>query len=370
MERQLAELAQGLLRRGYAVTVVARTCELPADPSLTWIRVPVPSRPFPLAYIAFFLVGSYLVARHRQGLVHTTGAVVFNRAAISTVHFLHHAFVKSGDLRMRRSTRLYRLNARVSTAVSLLGERWCYRPTRTWSLVSVSRGVAREIEREFPRMRDTVETIPNGVALAEFQVTKETTNQVRQRLGLDGNTLVGLFVGGDWERKGLRFAIEATAQVPGWVLSVAGRGDEARYKAMASALGAADRVFFLGHTRDTASLYAAADAFILPTSYEAFPLVSLEAAAAGLPLLITRVNGVEEIVREGVNGWFIDRNAGVVADRLKRLGDAEVRERMGSAARDAVAQLDWDHMVDKYVEHYSRIAGGPPRLSAGAGPQA
>ena len=174
-----------------------------------------------------------------------------------------------------------------------------------------------------------------------------------------------MFVGGDWERKGLRFAIEALSTAREWALVVAGVGDEVEYTKLARRLSVHDRVFFIGHRSDMPRLYAAADAFLLPSSYEAFPLVSLEAAAAGLPLLITRLNGVEEVLEDGMNGWFIQRDAAVIAEKLNDLSaDPGLRQRMGSAARQAVGNLGWDEMVERYVQHYEHLAAGSEGFAA------
>jgi UDP-glucose:(heptosyl)LPS alpha-1,3-glucosyltransferase len=119
----------------------------------------------------------------------------------------------------------------------------------------------------------------------------------------------------------------------------------------------ADRVRFAGEAAAVGPFYSAADGFVLPTAYEAFPLVSLEAAAAGLPLLITRVSGVEELLVDGVNGWFIERDAGVIADRLARLAtDAGRRSSMGAAAREVAARFGWQQVIDRYTQHYERLA--------------
>ncbi len=362
MERQLAELASGLLLRGHDVTVVARACELPPDPRLRWIRVHGPARPFALAYPWFFLAGSFQVWRCRRGLVHTTGAIVFNRADTSTVHFCHRAFFRrSGTTtRARRQTALHRINARIATRLSLAAEGWCYRPRRTRSIVGVSEGVARELESEFPRMAGRVSVIPNGVDLEEFGGHGTARREVRERFDVGGGQLVAAFVGGDWERKGLGYAIEALPRAPGWVLLVVGEGDRARYAALAAAAGVPDRVRFAGHAADVGPFYSAADGLLLPTAYEGFPLASLEAAAAGLPLLITRVSGVEELLVEDVNGWFIERDAGVIADRLTRLAaDSDRRSSMGAAAREAAARFGWNQVVDRYAEHYERLASAP-----------
>jgi glycosyltransferase involved in cell wall biosynthesis len=359
MERQLAELASGLLERGHTVTVVARACELRPHPHLRWIRVPGPARPFAIAYPWFFLPGSFLVWRHRRGLVHTTGAIVFNRADTSTVHFCHRAFARrsGGITRARRQTALHRINAWITTRLSLIAERWCYHPRRTRSIVGVSQGVERELESGFPRMAGRISVISNGVDLQEFESDTTARRRIRERLELGDGELVALFVGGDWERKGLRFVIDSLPRAPEWVLLVVGEGDRTRYATLAADAGVADRVRFAGQAAAVGPFYSAADGLVLPTAYEAFPLASLEASAAGLPLLITRVNGVEELLVEGVNGWFIERDAGVIADRLVRLAtDPGLRSSMGGAAREAAERFGWQQVIDRYTRHYEGLA--------------
>jgi glycosyltransferase involved in cell wall biosynthesis len=358
MERQLGELCSGLLARGYRVVVIARRCELPPHSGLRWIRVRAPRRPFSIAYPAFFLAGSLAVRRHREGLLHTTGAVVCNRADVSTVHFCHHGFSAGvGALQTSRQSPGYRLNAAVSAWMSRVAERFCFHGGRTRRLVAVSGGVARELEDFLPGRCDEVVVIPNGVDRERFAPEPHVRAETRDRLGLSAHDLVALFVGGDWDRKGLRFAIEGVADADRWHLVVVGRGDEARHRALASHHEVADRVHFVGGTSEPARYYACADAFLLPTAYEAFPLVSLEAAATGLPLLAGRVSGVEELIDDGRNGWFVERDAAAIAGRLRRLGaDPVLRSQMGAAARVNSVRYTWERVVDAYVDLYSTLA--------------
>ena len=317
-----------------------------------------PRRPFPLAYATFFVAGSVAVRRHREGLLHTTGAVVCNRADCSTVHFCHHGFRGAGgELRTSRQGRGYRINAAVSGWMSRVAERCCFRRERTRRLVAVSGGVARELDRFFARRGDEVAVIPNGVDRMRFAPDADARTTARARLGIAADDLVALFVGGDWDRKGLRFAVEGVAAADGWHLVVVGQGDKVRHRDRAERSGAADRVHFAGTTSDPAPYYACADAFVLPTAYEAFPLVALEAAAAGLPLLVGRVNGVEELMDEGHNGWFVERDGEAIATRLRTLGaDPDLRARMGAAARDSTEPYTWDRVVDAYVKLYGTLA--------------
>jgi UDP-glucose:(heptosyl)LPS alpha-1,3-glucosyltransferase len=356
MERQLTKLAEGLLAAGHQVTVIAGRCDLEAQPGLRYVRVRGPRRPFAFAYPWFFLVGSFQTARHRCGLVHTTGAIVVNRADASTIHFCHHAFSRHADSggRAKRDTKLHRLNSRIASRLSLIAERLCYRPGRTSALVAVSAGVKRELQREFPDMADRVRVIVNGVDLERFRPDDDLRQRIRERFRL-GSDLVLVFVGGEWERKGLRYAIEALAHAPGWRLLVAGNGDVGRYGEVARRAEVFERVHFAGHVPEVAAVYAAADAFALPTTYEAFPLVSLEAAAAGLPLLITQVSGVEDLIEEGSNGWFVERDAGSIAERLRPLADPQLRERLARSARESARMYAWDAVIKRYLDLYDEL---------------
>ena len=366
MERQVGELCMGLLERGHRVTVVAARCGLPAHPGLRVIRVRVPRRPAALAYPAFIVAGSLALHRHRAGVVHATQAVVCNRVDVLTVHFCHHGFRAAfGTPQMARDSLPYRVNAAAMAWMGRAAERICYRPGRARRLVVVSGGLALELERHFPGRRDLATVIANGVDRAGFAPDPAVGAEVRDHLGLAADDLVALFVGGDWDRKGLSFAIEGVAAAGQWHLVVVGYGDEARYRALSSRCAAGTRVHFTGTSPDPARFYACADALLLPSAYEGFPLVGLEAAASGLPLLAGRVNGIEELVEEGRNGWFVERDAEAIAERLRMLGaDRALRIGMGLAARDSSEPYTWDKVVDAYEGLYEALASDP-RASSG-----
>jgi UDP-glucose:(heptosyl)LPS alpha-1,3-glucosyltransferase len=104
--------------------------------------------------------------------------------------------------------------------------------------------------------------------------------------------------------------------------------------------------------------YAASDVFVLPTYYEAFSLATLEAAASGLPLLVTKVNGTEELVREGYNGYFVTRDGESIAEKLEFiLSDSQKLRELGMNARKSAEQYSWDVIADKTLSVYEKIAG-------------
>jgi len=366
MERQLTELVTGALRAGVEVTVISWTCSLRSHPNLHWIRVPGPNRPFALAYPLFLIAASLLVAWHRRGVLHCTGAIILNRVDVCTVHFCHQAMEEvSAPSRASRSGYVHRLNASLSRALSRGLEKVCYRPQRVQRLIGVSRGVCEELNRHFPAMTSKTTLIPNGVDTEMFRPVQTAARRGAPR------RMTALFVGGEWERKGLRIAIEALQGTTGISLVVVGRGDHVRYAELASSLGVADRVEFAGVTRNVERAYRAADVFVLPTAYETFSLATYEAAASGLPLLVTRVNGVEDLLRDGENGWFIDQDPHLVRECLCTLHeDAGLRRRMGLRARADSLDFSWNRVVDQYLDLYEKLGretSGPQFPASAAG---
>ncbi len=355
MERQLAELVLGLRRMGHHVTVIARTCELPADAGVEFHHVRAPGRPFVLAYPWFMIAGSLAVRRRRRGVVQATGAIVLNRVDVLAVHYCHQV----GPANPSRSTRLFRGHVRLASMLKRLGERVCFRVNHAAAFVCVSDGVAEEMRRHFPWLAERVVTIHNGVDTDTFSPDVRRAEAGRRRAELDiaEDQLVAAFVGSEWERKGLEPAIRALAMAPEWTLVVAGDGDRGRYQALAESLGASGAVRWLGVTSDVQLVYAIADAFVLPSSYETFSLVTFEAAASGLPLLATPVSGVRELIEDGHNGFLISREPGEIAARLKLLAsDPPLRARLGRAARESALDFSWRAMVVAHDELYARLA--------------
>ena len=357
MERQLAQLVTGLLESGHRVTVIARSCGLGPHPHLSHVRVPGPRRPFVLAFPWFLVAGTVKVWLHRAGVLHITGALVLNRPDVVTVHFCNAAVgERRGLARTRRPTLPYRLNGRLALWMGRLVERFCYRPGWAGRLVAVSTGVAAEIGRHFPHMTDRTITIPNAVDPEEFRPSVAGRAEVRSEMGIADTDLVALFVGSEWEGKGLRQAIEALAAAPCWRLLVVGSGDRRRFESLAAELDVGARVQFTGSRTDVARLYRSADALVLPSGYEAFPLVLLEGAASGLPLLVTPVSGADELLEDGVNGWFIERDGASVARRLVALEESESRRaEMARAARESALRFAWPDVVRRYEGLYRGV---------------
>ena len=141
-------------------------------------------------------------------------------------------------------------------------------------------------------------------------------------------------------------------------MSWRGAGTWRRYQRLADSLGVGGAVHWLGVVREMPVVYELADAFVLPSSYETFSLVTFEAAASGLPIVATPVNGVRELIEDGRNGLLIAPEPEAIAERLRRLAaDPALRERLGAAARRSALAFSWEEMVGKHEALYERLAG-------------
>jgi UDP-glucose:(heptosyl)LPS alpha-1,3-glucosyltransferase len=309
-----------------------------------------------LAYPWFMLAGSLILARRRRGVVQSTGAIVLNHVDVVAVHYCHQV----GPANPSRSTALFRVHAALVGRMLSLAERACFRASRTAAFVGVSEGVAEEVREHYPELAGQVRCIHNGVDTATFApgVRDREARALRERLGIAADRLVAVFVGSEWERKGLEPLIRALALAQDWDVVVAGGGDRTRYQRLADSLGVGGAIHWLGVTNDVQLVYSLGDAFVLPSSYETFSLVTFEAAASGLPLLATPVSGVRELIEDDRNGFLIDRDPPTIARRLDQLGgDPALRARLGVGARESALAYSWEQTVAKHEQLYARVAG-------------
>jgi UDP-glucose:(heptosyl)LPS alpha-1,3-glucosyltransferase len=179
---------------------------------------------------------------------------------------------------------------------------------------------------------------------------------VRDRLGLGRSEFVALFVGADYYRKGLIPLLQAAQRVGAAlrILAVGVKLDPTLARII-ERNGLAHLVRFVGHCTDIAPYYAAADCFVLPTRYEPFSLATLEAMAAGLPVVISRVAGVSELLKADRDCLILQdaEDVDVLADRLGRLArDEALRASLGAEARKTAERNSWDEVANRTLAVY------------------
>ena len=236
-------------------------------------------------------------------------------------------------------------------------------------VVVPSKGLWRELAETHSIKNQQLMLIPNPVDLERYAADAGQRLTARPELDLKDGGIVLVFVAlGHFERKGLGPLIEAMAVErlqDVRLLVVGGRANATRqYKTRAEQLGLEQRVTFYGTHRDPRKFFWAADAFVLPSRYEVFPLVALEApAASGLPLITTHLNGVEEFAKAGETGFLIqDHSVLAIANAIHdflALSPGQ-RARLGENARAAVSCYGVHAFVSAWENLYARLLAPDP----------
>ena len=241
-----------------------------------------------------------------------------------------------------------------------VAQRWAWRAVD--QVLSVSSRLAERLARDVDFQVGRVRTLRNGVDLARF--SRIDRGEARRAIGVEGDEPALVAVGRLVTVKDHATLLEAVQRLDregmSPLLLVAGDGPLAEpLRLRAAALGIGDRVRWLGHRSDVESVLAAGDVFVLSSVSEGMSNTILEAMAAGLPVVATRVGGADEMVVDGETGWPVppeepDAMAGALASLLR---DADLRRRMGAAGRArARAEFSLEAMVARYEMLYLELA--------------
>lgn len=245
---------------------------------------------------------------------------------------------------------------KVLLAFHILVERIVYRPEKKY--IAISNSVREELEEEF--QLKNIDVIHHGVDTKDFRPVAasdgESIRGLRKEFRVAEGRIVILFVGA-YERKGLASAIEGFAGIPGPLLANAcliavGGGNREFYRQIAKNYNVESKVILLPNRADIAEIYRMSDIFLLPTRYEPFGLVVLEAMASGLPVVVSASAGAAELIEDGVNGQLLKdpKNGQEISLALARLiEDQGLRIKLGEAARATALQHDWDIVADAYA---------------------
>lgn len=216
-------------------------------------------------------------------------------------------------------------------------------------------GVDYMVSRRALTLRKTV-VIPNGMFTADFP-SAAPREEVRAELGIAPEAFLWLAVGTLNPAKDYANLLTAAGRCAAtdarFRLCIVGGGEALpRFRADVEARGLTAVVRFLGKRADVARLLKAADAFVLSSAWEGLPNAVMEALASGLPVVVTDVGGIRDLVEPGRSGWIVPpRDAEVLAARMLAMmatGAAE-RQRMGEAGRERMTlHFDQERIADQW----------------------
>jgi UDP-glucose:(heptosyl)LPS alpha-1,3-glucosyltransferase len=218
------------------------------------------------------------------------------------------------------------------------------------AVICNSRMVRGEILQHFSIAEEKLRVIYNGVDTERFHP--------RARVARNGGDIVLAFVGSGFARKGLDTVLAAMARsrLRLKLLVVGDDRELPRYAALAKVLKIGEHVSFTGGVDDVRPHYAAADALVLPTLYDPFPNVVLEAMAMGLPAIVSDQCGAAELVKHAESGWIVPaQDVSALAETLDGLEDRPRLERMGAAARAAVEPYTIEAMAGQLLALYREL---------------
>ena len=237
-------------------------------------------------------------------------------------------------------------------------EKRLFESPRLKAVICNSRMVREEIRHYFHVPEHKLPVIYSGVDTQAYHPDlKRHRAEIRARHGIPADAMLFLFVGSGFERKGMAALLQAmAAQEANTYLLVLGRDRNiGRFQARAASLGLGQRVLFLGATAEVPPYYGAADALVLPTLYDPFPNVALEAMASGLPVITSLKSGVAELIVNGRNGYVCDAlDVPALTTQLRAVTPASAKT-MGASARLLAESFTLDNMSRDMLELYSHL---------------
>jgi glycosyltransferase involved in cell wall biosynthesis len=243
------------------------------------------------------------------------------------------------------------------------GGRWrqlAYRATD--AIPELTTACSRAVAARFVKIRsvspDKMLVLPNGIDVVRFQPNENIRLSIRNSLNIESQ-FVWLAVGRLDAPKDYSNMLQAFSQVPNadTQLLIAGTGPlHGEVDRLIKELGIADKVRLLGFRNDIPELMNAADGYVMSSQWEGLPMVLLEAAATGLPIVATRAGGNDEVVMHGKSGVLVpvqDPSALATAmEQIMRMSDDQMISMRRAARQYVVATYSLDAIVSRWEAIY------------------
>ncbi len=338
-------------RSGFEIHVFANQWLRGKSP-ISFHKVQILAFPRFLRQISFAYFSKKLIRTERFDLVHSHDRIF--RMDLFTMHSIpHKTWIK--EVRRKQLSLFDRSMAWVEEK-GIFG-------SHTPVILPVSSLVKDELLKVYDIPESKIHVIHPGVSTNRFFALdkEDCRHEIREWHGLSQNDVVVLFVGMNFEIKGLELVLKGVAGLirkedknSKLKVLVVGKGEKKRYIALCRKLGIANRIIFAGVTREVEKYYLASDIFTMPSRFDTFGLAVLEAMTAGLPVIITKRVGAKDLIDSGVQGFVLSDNPSPsdMTAALSSLMEYEERLKMGKNAQQVALKNTWDKTTDQVAKLY------------------
>ncbi|MBI5043196.1 MAG: glycosyltransferase family 4 protein [Nitrospirae bacterium] len=359
-ERRTYELVKRLKNNGHDITVFANSWSNTSTfegEGINFVKVPMTRWPFrfmaPLTYAYF---ANKAVKKEDFDIIHSQTRTYYQDVA-TLGGGCHRAWIDEGS-------RLKLLDPFHRAVLSI--EKRQFQDGNYKRIIVNSKLSKNGILKFYPVPEDRIKVIHNGVDTERFNpLNKEKyRTEIRKLHNISDDDFVILYVGSGFKRKGVSYLIEAAASIGNDFINknrikllIVGKDRLWPYKRLAAKTGIDKNIIFVDYASETEKYYAASDIFALPTFFDPFANVTLEAMASGLPVITTKKNGASEIIEDGKEGFIINTPLEIDAltEKIRVLLNSETRRDMADRAREKSKWFTWDRMTEETLKVYDEI---------------
>jgi glycosyltransferase involved in cell wall biosynthesis len=370
IERYVKELAKGLSQRClvHIFTNSLSRKNVIENPKIIFHKIPIINIHPAINTLQFCLLVSLRLIFSRFDIIHNHCAGLFI-PSISTFHSVHIKTFKKHDKKfiskvlawllaiIYKDKDIKKFNVSPGGFIICLLHKIAMLKRNRKGVITHNKDMTNEIAKFYKIEPNQINVIPPGINHNIFNLKDKykIRRNIRQKLGILEDEFVLIFVSNRFKEKNLDVVIKAIELVK-VKLIVAGNDDKKPYIKLCKDLQIIDYVKFINSVSNIEDYYKAADVIIHPAPWGWFELVCLEAMACGVVVLATKVYGIKDYLKDGVNGYFIEANVESIVEKLKVLiNNKHLLEKMKKEAHKTALLYNWETTVNRTYEVYERL---------------
>lgn len=342
---------------GYEFHMAANYSGFNDDPSkynVTLHHIDLMRNPFSLRNIKAYKQMLALIKKEKFDVIHCNtpiggvlGRICGEKAKVPKIIYTAHGF------------HFYKGAPLINRTLFKWAEMWMARHTD--AIITLNREDYQVAQKFKLRNNGKVYFIPGvGVDTKLYQVDGVNKEELRNSLGLKKDDIVLIAMGDLIRRKNYKASIKAIARANNKKLHflICGKGPELdSLKSLAKRLGIEEQIHFLGFRTDIKELLSIADIFLFTTYQEGLPRSMMEAMAAGLPCVASKIRGNVDLIEDGKGGFLLDPNdvEGFAEAINKLANDEDLRKSMGYYNINAIKKYDVEHIKKEMKKIYEEV---------------